>query len=96
MDLFGMDLLKSATIERHGPRVTGTLTADGNVVKMIFASFAGRCDCASFRASLRRIACCMMQASLAAALDRLVKLNRRMKGWPMPNSVRRSPSKPPA
>ena len=41
MDLFGMDLLKSATIERHGPRVTGTLTADGNVVKIIFALLRG-------------------------------------------------------
>jgi hypothetical protein len=41
LDLFGMDLLKSASIDRHGPQVTGTLSADGNVVKMLFAFLRG-------------------------------------------------------
>jgi hypothetical protein len=41
LDLFGMDLLKSAAIDRHGPKVTGTLTADGNVVQMLFALLRG-------------------------------------------------------
>jgi hypothetical protein len=41
LDLFGMDLLKSAAIERAGPIVIGTLAADGNVVKMLFALLRG-------------------------------------------------------
>jgi hypothetical protein len=41
LDTFAAALLKSAAVERDGPNVAATLTAEGNVVKMLFTLLRG-------------------------------------------------------